>query len=126
MEEPSVEESGAEEAASVVSPEQRRLLLLILGIGAGVLLLYVLFGVVLLGLLPAPDGGKQGLRLLGNALYAAGPLLALAGVGLFALRLLRSGIEPGDLITRLMRPGIGALAIVGFSGNCGKQGSPCS
>ena len=98
-------------------PRDRKKLLMLLLIGAGAFLLfYIVFAFTLLVLLPSPDGGRQGLRLIGNLFYGAVSLLSLAVFVLLVLRLLRSGIPAARLQGLFVRAGIVLLIILGVSG----------
>ena len=95
--------------------KRRKILRIILGIAGALLLFYLFFAFFLLISLPDPAGGKQGLRLFGNIFYASACLLALAGISLLTLRMIRSGIEPDALPQALLRPGIGVIAILAIA-----------
>ncbi len=95
---------------------QKKLLLLVLTAGGILLLFYVFFAFTLMALLPAPDGGRQNLKLLGNVFYGSVSLLVLGSSALLVLRMLRSGMPPARLQGLFMRLGVFVLVILGIAG----------
>ncbi len=93
----------------------RRLLLAILAVGAAAVAAYLAVGALLMTLLPAPDGGKQGLRLVGTIAYGAGTALVTLGAMLLTVRLVRGGMTPWKL-RLLARVAVLVLVLDGFSG----------
>jgi PKD repeat protein len=112
--EPAVRQNGfgGEPQTSSSSDNKKKLLIIVLAGGGSFLLFYLFFAFYLMASLPAADGGGQGLRLIGNVLYAAVSVVTLCLFVMIALRYLRAGMEPAELIRPLMRPGILVLFVV--------------
>ncbi len=96
--------------------DRKKLLMMLLGGAGAFLLFYIVFAFTLLVLLPAPDGGRQGLRLIGNLFYGTVSLLSLAVFTLLVARLLRSGIPAARLQGLFLRSGVVLLIILGTAG----------
>ena len=96
--------------------DQKKLLLLLLS-GAGIfLLLYLFFAFILMATLPSADGGKQGLKLLGNVFYGGTSVLLLLGTVFLFLQLLKRKMPFVKLQNIFLRVSIVLLIVFGISG----------
>jgi PKD repeat protein len=67
--------------------KKRRIIKLILLIAAAFFTFYVIFGLVLMSLIPAPDGGRQGLKMMGIAFYGLTAAAVTVVGGFLGLRM---------------------------------------
>lgn len=117
-ESPSVEEKSGPlpETPQLDPTAQKKILLIIIGVGGTFLLFTLFFALYLLVALPDPEGGRQGLKAFGNLFFVTVSLLSVLAVTLIGMRMIRSGLSPDELPRVLMRPVIAAAVILGISG----------